>query len=123
MIATVTARLVLFKKFLTQFLNNMKYEKLIKNNIKIHPRGHQNGWKIEIERPEGSIMSKYVYRTNTELKEAMNKAIDYELERIEVIRLFNTTPDNSTKQLAAKSKLSYDQIDKILNNYLKNKNK
>ena len=101
----------------------MKYEKLLKHNIKIHPRASKNGWSIEIERPNETIKSKRTYNSSKLLCQAMEKAIDYETERLKIINLFENSENNSTRNIAEQVNTSYDVTNTILNNYLKSKQK
>lgn len=60
-----------------------KLSELLKRNIKITPEPKNAGHYIRINRNGKIVESKVIYKTDEDLKKGINKAINYEFNKLE----------------------------------------
>lgn len=98
----------------------MKYEYLLKKNIKIYPKVKYNQFYVEIDRNGIIIKSGRLYSTKA-INNAINRAVDYEYNRQMIIKEYEGAIDKRMQSIADKTNNELNLVNKIITEYFKDK--
>lgn len=99
----------------------MKYEYLLKKNIKIYPRVQGFEFKIIIDRNGQLITSNRTYINPKVLNKAIESAVDYEYNRQMVIKEYEGAIDKRMQTISNKTNTPLNLVNRFISDYLKNK--